>query len=221
MKIILISAVLLHVSCCYAYPAQGVSSYAYQDSAGNRYGGTYDQKDKVIRNSDPFTVPFNNVNSFFPDYFTNFNNILPQIFGSDFEGQRLASYAARKAYDLTYNHIGYNPNFFRFSPFSAGFPYFGQQGYPGMDPNLQSALAIAIAGPDFTHQVAAIDPINIDMPNVDLTNRFNEEVVNGNPNGVYSVSSTSIAKNIDGKGYREAETVINNNGKITKYKVHS
>ncbi|CAH0724637.1 unnamed protein product, partial [Brenthis ino] len=186
MKIILISAVLLHVSCCYAYPAQGVSSYAYQDSAGNRYGGTYDQKDKVIRNSDPFTVPFNNVNSFFPDYFTNFNNILPQ-----------------------------------FSPFSAGFPYFGQQGYPGMDPNLQSALAIAIAGPDFTHQVAAIDPINIDMPNVDLTNRFNEEVVNGNPNGVYSVSSTSIAKNIDGKGYREAETVINNNGKITKYKVHS
>ncbi|CAH0724639.1 unnamed protein product, partial [Brenthis ino] len=206
MKIILISAVLLHVSCCYAYPAQGVSSYAYQDSAGNRYGGTYDQKDKVIRNSDPFTVPFNNVNSFFPDYFTNFNNILPQ------------------------DNIGRGQQFLliprlrssrRFSPFSAGFPYFGQQGYPGMDPNLQSALAIAIAGPDFTHQVAAIDPINIDMPNVDLTNRFNEEVVNGNPNGVYSVSSTSIAKNIDGKGYREAETVINNNGKITKYKVHS
>ena len=61
-----------------AYPAsQGVASFAYQDSSGNRYGGTYDLNDKLVRNSDLFT-PFNDISSFYPNYFTNYDNIIQQ-----------------------------------------------------------------------------------------------------------------------------------------------
>lgn len=91
-----------------------------------------------------------------------------RIFGSDYESQRLASYAARKAYDLTYNHwpinqnFGYSPTFFRFPNFGGGFPFFGPgAGLSNMDSSRQAAFASAALGPGFSHQVAAIDPINI------------------------------------------------------------
>lgn len=62
-----------------AYPGPaGVGAYAYQDSSGRRYGGTYDLKDDFNPFSDPFAAPFNDVDAFFPDYFRNFENILQQ-----------------------------------------------------------------------------------------------------------------------------------------------
>lgn len=61
------------------------------------------------------------------------------------------------------------------------------------------------------------------MPNVNVVNRFND-VGDRGPGKFYSVSSSSIASssNVNGKeaGHREAETIVNDNGKITKYKVH-
>ncbi|XP_039753357.1 uncharacterized protein LOC120628800 isoform X1 [Pararge aegeria] len=226
-KFVLISAALLQISWCYAYPGPaGVGAYAYQDSSGHRYGGTYDLKDNINPFSDPFAVPFNDVDTFFPDYFRNYENILQQIFASDLENQRLASYAAQKAYDLTFNQPGYHTNFLRFPNFG-GFPFFG----PGPTPfnmaqgSHNAAFAGAAAGPGFSHQVAGIDPVNVNIPNVDVTNRFNNVERSNSPGKFYSVSSSSFASssNLNGKagGHREAETVVNDNGRITKYKVHS
>ncbi|XP_026496568.1 uncharacterized protein LOC113401062 isoform X1 [Vanessa tameamea] len=224
-KIILISVLLIQLTWCYAYPAsQGVGVYSYQDTAGNRYGGTFDPRDTFIPYSDPFAVPFNDIDYFFPDYFRNFENILQQIFGSDIESQRLALHAANKAFDITYNHAGYNPNFFRLPQFT-GSPLFGPGRFrANMDNNAhQSAFASAVVAPGYRRQIAAIDPINPGLPNVDVTNRA-AETDRSNPNFV-SVSSSSYASsaNIDGKvsGMRGSETVVNENGKVTKYEVHS
>lgn len=61
-----------------------------------------------------------------------------------------------------------------------------------------------------------------DIPNVSLTDRYAEPSDDGK---FYSVSSSSFASsdNDNGKlsGFRQAETVVNDNGKITKYRVHS
>ncbi|XP_034836708.1 uncharacterized protein [Maniola hyperantus] len=225
-SLVLISVALLQISWCFAHPnPAGVGAYAYQDSSGHRYGGTYDLKDDFNPFRDPFATPFNDVDSFFPDYFRNYENLLQQIFASDIENQRLASYAAQKAYDLTYNQAGYHTNFFRFPNFG-GFPFFGPGPMPfNVGPHgHNAAFAGAAAGPGFKHQVAGIDPINVNIPNVDVGNRFNDVQGNG-PGKFYSVSSSSFASssNDNGKvgGHREAETVVNDNGKITKYKVHS
>ncbi|XP_050344243.1 uncharacterized protein LOC126769463 isoform X1 [Nymphalis io] len=225
MKIVLISVLLLQITLCYAYPtSQGVGVYSYQDSTGNRYGGTFDPRDTFIPYSDPFAVPFNDIDYFIPDYFRNFDNILQQIFRSDIESQRLASHAARKAFDITYNHAGYNPNFFRLPQFT-GSPFFGPGGFQAnMDNNAhQSAFASAVAAPGYRRQIASINPVNPGLANVDVTSTLGESD-NRNPNFM-SVSSSSFASssNRDGKvtGVRGAETVVNDNGKITKYQVHS
>ncbi|CAH2102834.1 unnamed protein product [Euphydryas editha] len=206
-----------------AYPvSQGVGVYSYQDTAGNRYGGTFDPKDTFTPYGDPFGAPFNDIDFFMPDFFRNYDNILQQVFGSDIESQRLASHAARKAYDVTYNRGGYNYNFFRF-PYFGGDPFGPGSFIPNMDNSpYQSAFASAAAGPGYRHQVAAINPASAGMRNVDVTSRSGGG--DGDPNFV-SVSSSSYASssNVDGKvmGYRGAETVVNENGKITKYKVHN
>ncbi|XP_046978094.1 uncharacterized protein LOC124543813 isoform X3 [Vanessa cardui] len=189
-KIILISVLLLQFTWCYAYPtSQGVGVYSYQDTAGNRYGGTFDPRDTFIPYGDPFAVPFNDIDYFFPDYFRNYENILQQL-----------------------------PQF-------TGSPFFGPGRFrANMDNNAhQSAFASAVVAPGYRRQIAAIDPINPGLPNVDVTSR-GAEADNGNPNFV-SVSSSSYASsaNIDGKvtGMRGSETVVNENGKVTKYEVHS
>lgn len=63
----------------------GVGAYAYQDSNGNRYGGTYGLKDDQINlgnqgNLDHFNpVPFQpDFDDFFPEYFRNFENLLQE-----------------------------------------------------------------------------------------------------------------------------------------------
>ncbi|XP_039753364.1 uncharacterized protein LOC120628800 isoform X2 [Pararge aegeria] len=203
-KFVLISAALLQISWCYAYPGPaGVGAYAYQDSSGHSKIAIFKRR------------------TLFPPF-----RPFSRIFASDLENQRLASYAAQKAYDLTFNQPGYHTNFLRFPNFG-GFPFFG----PGPTPfnmaqgSHNAAFAGAAAGPGFSHQVAGIDPVNVNIPNVDVTNRFNNVERSNSPGKFYSVSSSSFASssNLNGKagGHREAETVVNDNGRITKYKVHS
>ncbi|XP_045447454.1 uncharacterized protein LOC123655734 isoform X2 [Melitaea cinxia] len=187
-RFILICVILFQLTWIYAYPkSQGVGVYSYQDSAGNRYGGTFDPQETFTPYGDPFGTPFNDIDNFMPDFFRNYDNIL------------------------------------KLFPFFAGGQFGPGDFIPNMDNSpYQSAFASASAGPGYRHQVAAINPANAGMPNIDVTSRSGGG--NGDPNFV-SVSSSSFASssNVDGKvtGYRNAETVVNENGKITKYKVHN
>lgn len=90
-----------------------------------------------------------------------------RVFKTNYENQRLAINAARKAFDLTSNRA---PAYFpipppiRFPAFN-NFPGFG---FPGFDygmPNpipgfANGAFAGAAAGPGFNHHVASIFPGN-------------------------------------------------------------
>lgn len=76
-----------------------------------------------------------------------------RAFNSNFENQKLAYNAARKAFDLTSNQAGYIPDFSsRFNDFGFNFMM------PFEMPN--SAYAGAAVGPGFSHQVAALNPEN-------------------------------------------------------------
>ncbi|XP_047520419.1 uncharacterized protein LOC125059826 isoform X3 [Pieris napi] len=196
MKTIIFSAILLHLNWCYGLPdPRGVGVYAYQDSLGNRYGGSYGLDDKdIVRNSDPYfgqyptvaQVPFlgNFADSFYPNYISNYDNILQEFpsFGPIFGAGGLVPY-----------DIMSRPN---------------------------SAFASGAIGPGFSHQIAAINPENDAMRNIEVTNRFNDAPGNNKFYGVSS-SSYSSSSNVNGKAQnlRGAETVVNNNGKITKYRV--
>ncbi|KAM3967474.1 uncharacterized protein ACR2FA_009949 isoform 3-T3 [Aphomia sociella] len=149
-----------------------------------------------------------------------------RAFHSNFENQKLALNAANKAFDLTSNQAGYIPNFTRRSPFSNflgfnSFPTFGGFDMSGF-PN--SAFAGGAAGPGFTHQIASINPVNPEIPNVNVMNRFAE--VQPQPgNNFVSMSSRaySVSSNVNGKEFKDrgAETTVNNNGKVTTYRVKS
>ncbi|XP_061708489.1 uncharacterized protein LOC133518798 isoform X5 [Cydia pomonella] len=111
-------------------------------------------------------------------------------------------------------------------PFNGGFsnfgmPNFGPQNYGQYGPN--SAYASGSVMPGYSHQVAAVNPGNPNQPNVDIKNRFGEDGKGGN--GYMSVSSSSYAtsSNVNGQeqAHRGAETVVNNNGVVHRYKVES
>ncbi|KAM3967475.1 uncharacterized protein ACR2FA_009949 isoform 4-T4 [Aphomia sociella] len=112
------------------------------------------------------------------------------------------------------------------SPFSNflgfnSFPTFGGFDMSGF-PN--SAFAGGAAGPGFTHQIASINPVNPEIPNVNVMNRFAE--VQPQPgNNFVSMSSRaySVSSNVNGKEFKDrgAETTVNNNGKVTTYRVKS
>ncbi|XP_045492735.1 uncharacterized protein LOC123692122 isoform X1 [Colias croceus] len=220
--LITISAILLQLSWCYGYPdPRGVGAYAYQDTAGNRYGGTYGLDDKGVT-TDPYNGPLltNFADNYFPNYIIpNYDNIIQEVI-ANLEAHRLASYAPFNAFDMTANHIGEFPNFSRFPQFGPQ-NFFGPSGMP-FDMSQNSAFASGVAGPGFTQQIAAINPESDLMKNVAITNRFNDD---SNPNKFYSVSSSSYSSssNLGGQAQsnRGAETVVNNNGKITKYRVQS
>ncbi|XP_038208267.1 uncharacterized protein LOC119829703 isoform X3 [Zerene cesonia] len=140
---------------------------------------------------------------------------------ANLEAHRLASYAPFNAFDMTANHIGEFPNFSRFPQY--GPPnFFGSGGLPFDMSQPNSAFASGVAGPGFSHQIAAINPESDRMKNVEITNRFNDDPGN---NKFYSVSSSSYSSsaNLGGQelNHRGAETVVNNNGRITKYRVNA
>ncbi|XP_050674334.1 uncharacterized protein LOC126971863 isoform X2 [Leptidea sinapis] len=213
---IIISAAFLQVTWCYGYPGarpQGVGVYAYQDSAGNRYGGSYGLDGKQIDHVvDPYSAPllssFADIATFFPNYITNYDNLLQEV-------RRYLS-GFRPLRPLSSRPFGFK----RFPTF--GPPNFFGGGFDVMShPN--SAFASAVAGPGYSHQTAAINPESEAMRNIDVTNRFNEP--SGGNNKFYSVSSSSYSSssNLDGqvKNLRGAETTVNNNGKVTKYRVQN
>ncbi|XP_013104954.1 uncharacterized protein LOC106085299 isoform X2 [Stomoxys calcitrans] len=81
------------------------------------------------------------------------------------------------------------------------------------------SAAAASIGPDGGYQTAFINPANPGVPNI--SNRF-ASTSPGGYKGV-SVSSYSSSSDVNGKrtNYRGAQTTINDNGKITTYKVQS
>ncbi|XP_075969705.1 uncharacterized protein LOC142972442 isoform X4 [Anticarsia gemmatalis] len=170
----------------------GGGAFAYTDSSGKKYSGTYSTKDgKVVQSSgDP--VPF--ADTAFPG--------LPQPQFNDFGGFA-GGYGG-----------GYGGGF-------GGFPNFNNFAF-GMPNFPNSAFAGAAAGPGFRHQVAAINPANPNSPNVNRISHYSD-TNQGNPGGYYAVSSKSYASssNVNGQpiSHRGSETVVNDNGKVTKYKV--
>lgn len=226
----IIFLVMLPLAWSYGEPnLQGGGAFAYVDSSGHRYGGTYGLKDgRVIPTSgDPIPqrfadIAYPNEDDFGTAYFANLENLLQEVFQRNIENQRLAFDAARKAFDLTSNQAGYYPtpnlaSRFAFTnipslPLPMPMPHFGSN----------SAFAGAAAGPGFQHQVASIFPVNPANPNV---NHFADTVQQPGRNGFYSVSSNSFSSssNVNGKAVnsRGAETLVNDNGRITHYKVEN
>ncbi|XP_063394930.1 uncharacterized protein LOC134679916 isoform X4 [Cydia fagiglandana] len=192
-RLILISAVCMQFGWIFGAPnPEGVGAYAYQDSDGNRYGGTYGLRDDQLNHGNFNPVPFGpDFDDFFPEYFRNFENILQEF--------------------------PFNGGFSNF-----GMPNFGPQNGQFGGPN--SAYASGSAMPGYSHQIAAINPGNPSQPNVDIKNRFADDGTGGN-GGYMSVSSTSFAtsSNVNGQeqAHRGAETVVNNNGVVHRYKVES
>ncbi|XP_021200363.3 uncharacterized protein LOC110383789 isoform X2 [Helicoverpa armigera] len=187
MKIIFL--VFIPLAWSYGPNTQGGGAFAYVDSTGNRYGGTYGLEDgKVVRTSgDPIPEHFADTvdpyhgADFGPLFFGNFDNLLQE------------------------------------------YPPFGGFGMP-MSGFGNSAFASASAGPGYQHHVAAISPSNPRMPNVDRVSHFADTSL---PDGrkYYSVSSKSYSSssNINGReiSNRGAETLVNDNGKVTHYKVQN
>ncbi|XP_053615150.1 uncharacterized protein LOC128677963 isoform X3 [Plodia interpunctella] len=186
---IVLTVICLHLKWSFGTPV-GVSSFAYQDSSGNRYGGTYHtpgaQLDQFFEPKDlQFQTPYQQNSyqaqgNFFPDYFRNLQFLIQE---------------------------------------SGDFGNFGN-----MFNSANSAFAGGFAAPGFTHQIAAISPPNPNNPNVNVFERFNEGSAIPGANFV-SMKSTaySSSSNINGKeiSNRGSETVVNNNGKVTGYSVHS
>ncbi|XP_059048051.1 uncharacterized protein LOC131843425 isoform X2 [Achroia grisella] len=237
-----ISAVCLQMAWSYGAP-EGVGAYAYQDSAGNSVTSRRFFPD-YLEPLSPFPplpvipplpplVPQTFLPQLHPFHPLPFPQLRPwgylepiRTFRSNFENQKLALNAASKAFDLTSNHAGYIPNFPRRFPFN-NFPGFG--GFPTF-PNFDmsnfgnSAFAGGAAGPGFTHQIAAINPANPQMPNVDVMSRFADTEQKPGSNFVsMSSHAYSVSSNVNGKEFKDrgAETTVNNNGKVTTYRVKS
>ncbi|XP_028032599.1 uncharacterized protein LOC114244864 isoform X1 [Bombyx mandarina] len=265
-NILMVCAICMVLAVGNALPNnRGVGAFAYQDSSGNRYGGTYGLKDGAVVDKQGDFPPnfqpesFQDLDYFFPEYFRNFENLLrepffrftpirtksffpytplrfepfrpfpsyPQrAFSSNIEAQRLAFEAAQKAFDLTSNQAGYIPGFDRFPIFNFPSPGFTDEQFPAMQnyPNQFGAFAGAAAGPGFSHQVASINPPNPNMPNVNKYTSYSGAQPNDG-NQFVSVSSSSYSSSVNDNGevknHRAAETVVNNNGKVTKYKVEN
>ncbi|XP_028175137.1 uncharacterized protein LOC114363574 isoform X2 [Ostrinia furnacalis] len=222
---ILLSVVFIQLGWTYGDPAPaGVGAYAYQDSAGNRYGGTYgldDAKEYASKGK-----PIGPGNRGTADPWGNFADA--QAFSGGFGGgwPNFAPYQQNfQQYDDFFpeyfnnlqtllNDRLNNFNFGGFPPFEMPMP---------IGPN--SAFAGAAAGPGFTHQVAALNPENPSEPNVNVMSRFGEDVPRAGHGKYVSVSSSSFSSssNVNGKEktHKAAETYVNNNGKVTHYRVES
>ncbi|XP_031768926.2 uncharacterized protein LOC113518101 isoform X3 [Galleria mellonella] len=191
---------------------EGVGAYAYQDSAGNRMIGR-----RFFSDSEPLPplppLPF--MPPLLPLQPFRFLPPLPPLL--PLQRSNFLPFPPLKPWN--------NLDLFR-SPFNnfpgfgviPSFPTFGMSNFPN------SAFAGGAAGPGFTHQIASINPSNPDMPNVDVMNRFAD--VSQTPGGNYVAMSSraySVSSNVNGKEYKDrgAETTVNNNGKITTYRVKS
>ncbi|CAB3240286.1 unnamed protein product [Arctia plantaginis] len=116
------------------------------------------------------------------------------------------------------------PPFHDFNRFREEIPSFPR--YPNFAmPNFpNSAFASSSLGPGFRRQIAAINPQNPLSNNVNINkvSHFSDSPGRG---GYYGVSSKSYASssNVNGQEYnrRGAITTVDDNGKVTSYKVES
>ncbi|XP_055644022.1 uncharacterized protein LOC129780107 isoform X2 [Toxorhynchites rutilus septentrionalis] len=81
------------------------------------------------------------------------------------------------------------------------------------------AGASASYGPEGFQQTAHIFPTNPESPNVNT--RFGGEGIPQGGSGFVGVSSFSSSTNLNGQTHREAVTSVNDNGKVTTYRVRS
>ncbi|XP_013149637.1 PREDICTED: RNA-binding protein 12-like isoform X3 [Papilio polytes] len=239
MKVVyLVSAIVLQCSWSYGSPGpDGVGVFAYQDSTGRRYECVYKPNiNEADDSSESSNV--NKINEVLP-FDTNWQcrRFLPPLPPlpplkplTPFKPLRplppmkpLPRLLSPFPTLSPFPQLPPLPHFktLRYPPYGH-FNYFGPSYRAPFDMSgSNSAFAAGAVGPGFRHQVAAINPGNPQMPNVDTTmNRAPE-----NRQGFYSVSSSSYASSMNNNGVpqnqRGAETVVNDNGRITKYVVHN
>ncbi|XP_073958401.1 uncharacterized protein isoform X2 [Choristoneura fumiferana] len=198
-RLILISAVCMQFGWISGVPhPSGVGAYAYQDSNGNSH--------RVARS--PLLPPLPPLPPLLP-----FRPLppLPPL-------PPLLPFRPLPPL-LPFRPLRPLPPLRRFAPFG-GMPGFGN--FAAFGNNDNSAFASGVAAPGYTHQTAAISPGNPNTPNVDVTQRFSDGPGAGN---YMSVSSSSYSASTNNNGmpssHRVAETLVNNNGKVTHYKVEN
>lgn len=173
------------------YAGGSAGSYAGAGGSAGGYGGSYDDYDY--------------------GYAPDFGFIDPYLFHQQLTAQILANQAAQhnriqqqiaqqQAYFQNTNHPSYYGSANRYAP--------------------NHAIAAASIGPGGSYHTANISPANPDVPNI--SNRFGGPSSPGGYKGV-SVSSFSSSSDINGQktSQRGAQTTINDNGKVTTYRVHS
>ncbi|XP_004932382.2 uncharacterized protein LOC101741178 isoform X3 [Bombyx mori] len=230
-NILMVCAICLVLAVGNALPNnRGVGAFAYQDSSGNRYGGTYGLKDGAVVDKQGDFPPnfqpesFQDLDYFFPEYFRNFENLLREPF---FRFTPIRTKSFFPYTPLRFEPFRPFPSYpQRFPIFNFPSPGFTDEQFPAMQnyPNQFGAFAGAAAGPGFSHQVASINPPNPNMPNVNKYTSYSGAQPNDG-NQFVSVSSSSYSSSVNDNGevknHRAAETVVNNNGKVTKYKVEN
>ncbi|XP_049305424.1 uncharacterized protein LOC105224053 isoform X3 [Bactrocera dorsalis] len=179
------------------YAGSSSGSYAGAGGSAGGYGGGYDDYDY--------------------GYAPDFGFIDPYLFHQQLTAQILANHAAQHqriqqqiAQQQAYFHNANRPTYY-----GGGNRYGASNRYA---PN--HAIAAASIGPGGSYHTANISPENPDIPNI--TNRFGGSSSPGGYKGV-SVSSFSSSSDINGQktSQRGAQTTINDNGKITTYRVQS
>ncbi|XP_004521492.1 uncharacterized protein LOC101454084 isoform X6 [Ceratitis capitata] len=183
------------------YAGSSAGSYAGAGgSAGGYGGGGYDDYDY--------------------GYAPDFGFIDPFLFHQQLTAQILANQAAQnqRIQQQIAQQQAYFNNIHRPS-------YYGSAGGGGSysTPNRYApnhAAAAASIGPGGSYHTASINPANPDIPNIN--NRFGGPSSPGGYKGV-SVSSFSSSSDINGQktSRRGAQTTINDNGKVTTYRVQS
>ncbi|XP_068627005.1 uncharacterized protein [Battus philenor] len=222
-SIVLLSAFFVQLSWSYGSPnTAGVGVFVYEDSAGHRYECVYKPKD--YQEVDSAVAPIANRINEATSYDTNW----PDAIFSNIENQQRAAYEAAQNSFSAFNaipYIPYIPNFdFRFPSYNQ-FRYSGPGNRASFNmPGSNFAFASGAVGPGYRHQVAAINPMNPANPNVDVS-RQTDGNRDGLNNRFYSVSSSSYASSVNDNGQsqneRGAETIVNDNGKVTRYSVHN
>lgn len=179
------------------YAGSSAGSYAGAGGSAGGYGGGYDDYDY--------------------GYAPDFGFIDPYLFHQQLTAQILANHAAQQ--QRIQQQIAHQQSYYQ----NANRPsYYGGSNRYGSPsryaPN--HAIAAASIGPGGSYHTANISPANPDVPNI--TNRFGGPSAPGGYKGV-SVSSFSSSSDINGQktSHRGAQTTINDNGKVTTYRVHS
>ncbi|XP_039951366.1 uncharacterized protein LOC126753471 isoform X1 [Bactrocera neohumeralis] len=207
----------------YASGYAGSSAGSYAGAGGNAggYGGGYDDYDYGYAPDFGFIDPYLFHQQLTAQILANHaaqHHAIASVYSS---GQAMATADAsllpddKRIQQQIAQQQAYFQNANRPSYYGGGNRYGASNRYA---PN--HAIAAASIGPGGSYHTANISPENPDVPNI--TNRFGGPSSPGGYKGV-SVSSFSSSSDINGQktSQRGAQTTINDNGKITTYRVQS